>query len=75
MGSSLSEEQLNLIADAVGPQGKVALMFDEDDAGRHCRDDAIDRLINRRYVRVMALGTAGTQPDALSDDVIHALLG
>jgi DNA primase len=28
MGSSLSEEQLSLIADVVGPQGRVALMFD-----------------------------------------------
>src|SRR5262249_16853187 len=33
MGSSMSEEQAQLIVEAVGSQGCVALMFDEDPAG------------------------------------------
>jgi len=75
MGSSLSEEQLSLIADAVGPQGKVTLMFDEDDAGRNCRNDVLTRLVDHVYVRVIHLGEEGMQPDALSDDNIRTLLG
>src|SRR5712691_7309304 len=36
MGSSFSPEQEALIVEAVGPQGKIALLFDEDEAGWAC---------------------------------------
>ena len=73
-GSSLSEAQERLILDAVGPHGKVALMFDEDEAGWKCRDDVLARLSTRVYVRVIPLGDRGRQPDTLNDDDIDALL-
>ena len=47
MGSSLSEEQEELLVDAVGPNGKIALMFDEDEAGWKGREDALSRLSSR----------------------------
>jgi DNA primase len=45
MGSSLSPEQEALIVEAVGPQGRVALLFDEDEAGWKCREDALAVII------------------------------
>jgi hypothetical protein len=71
----MSEAQEHLILDAVGSQGKVALMFDEDEAGRHCREKVLARLAIRVYVRVIPLGQEGRQPDQLSEDDIRARLG
>lgn len=73
MGSSLSEEQEILIADAVGSQGKVVLMFDGDKAGHECKDDVLSRLITKVYVKVVNL-PEGSQPDNLSNEEIKKLL-
>jgi DNA primase len=73
MGSSLSPEQEALIVGAVGSTGKVALMFDEDEAGWKCREDALRRLSVRVYVKVIGLGGEGRQPDSLSDEDIQTL--
>jgi DNA primase len=75
MGSSLSDEQEALIVAAVGPQGKVALMFDEDDAGWKGREDALSRLSSRVHVKVIGLGEEGTQPDGLSPETVARYLG
>ena len=45
MGSSLSPEQEALIVKAVGPKGKVALLFDEDEAGWACREEVLSLLL------------------------------
>jgi DNA primase len=75
IGSSLSEEQEKLIVDAVGLQGKVFLMFDEDEAGWGCRTDVLERLSKRVYVKTVELGEEGLQPDKLSKEEIIKLLG
>lgn len=85
MGSSMSDEQEQLIVGAAGPQGKATLMLDEDEAGRICRDGKVkdgawepgilQRLASRVYVKVIALGNEGMQPDKLSEETIRALLG
>jgi DNA primase len=67
MGSSLSDEQEALIVAAVGPQGKVALMFDEDEAGWKGREDALARLSSRVHVKVIGLGEEGRQPDTVPE--------
>ena len=68
MGSSMSDEQERFIVEAVGAQGKVALMLDEDEAGWKCRKEAIERLVGRVYVKVVALGQEGRQPDQMSEE-------
>ena len=75
MGSSLSDEQEALIVATVGPQGKVALMFDEDDAGWKGREEALSRLSSRVHVKVVGLGEEGTQPDGLSAETVARYLG
>ena len=68
MGSALSEAQEELLVNAVGLGGKIALMFDEDEAGWKGREEAQVRLSSRVYVRVIGLGEEGRQPDNLSDE-------
>lgn len=68
------EERDALIVDAVGPKGKVALMFDEDEAGWKGREDALSRLANRVYVKVIGLSDEGTQPDTLSWRTVKRLI-
>jgi DNA primase len=75
MGSSMSEAQERLIIEAVGPQGHVALLFDEDPAGWRCREEVLMRLSSHMYVKVVGLGEEGMQPDRLSDEEIKRLLG
>jgi DNA primase len=75
MGSSMSEEQERLIVAAVGPQGHVALMLDEDPAGWHCREEVLSRLSSHVYAKVVGLGEEGMQPDRLSQADIRRLLG
>lgn len=52
MGSSMSCEQERLIVEAVGTDGRVVLMFDNDAAGHTCTDDALQRLSRSAYVKV-----------------------
>jgi len=67
MGSSLSDQQEALIVAAVGLQGKVALMFDEDEAGWKGREEALSRLSSRVHVKVIGLGEEGSQPDTMPE--------
>ena len=75
IGSSLSEEQETLIVEAVGQQGKVFLMFDEDEAGWKCRTDVLERLSKKVCVKTIELGEEGLQPDKLTKEEIIKLLG
>jgi DNA primase len=75
MGSALSEAQEALIVEAVGPEGTVALMFDEDEAGWKGREEAQARLSSRVYVRVIGLGAEGRQPDGLSAEELTRRIG
>jgi DNA primase len=74
MGSALSEAQEALIVETVGPKGKVALLFNEDEAGWKGREDALSRLCGRVYAKVVGLGEEGRQPDRLSEREIVTLL-
>ena len=74
MGSFLSEEQEALIVAAVGPQGRVALMFDEDGAGWRGREEALTQLSSRVYVKVIGLGDEGCQPDTLDNEALSRIV-
>ena len=75
MGSSLSEEQEDLLVEAVGPNGKIALIFDEDEAGWKGREEALSRLSSRVHFKVVGLGEEGTQPDCVSAEALARNLG
>jgi hypothetical protein len=50
-------------------------MFDEDDAGRFCREQTMLRLCERLYVRVFKFAEAGQQPDHLTPQQMQELAG
>jgi DNA primase len=72
MGSSLSQMQEDQIVDAVGPQGKVTLLFDGDDSGRTCTQHVLSQLGKRVYTKALSLPD-GIQPDHLSREALRAL--
>lgn len=71
MGSALSERQSDLLVASVGPSGRIALLLDQDDAGRSCSTRCIDELSSRVFVKAFALPHEGDQPDLLSKDQIR----
>jgi hypothetical protein len=71
----MSEAQEELIVTAVGTDGKVAFMFDEDEAGWKGREEALSRLSGRVYVKVIGLGEEGLQPDGLSAEELTRRIG
>jgi DNA primase len=76
MGSSMSEAQEERIVETVGPEGKVTLMLDEDEAGWKGREEALSRLSTRVYVKVIGLGEEDRQPDSLgTEDLTRMMRG
>lgn len=74
MGSSLSERQGDLVAASVGPQGKVTLFLDQDDAGRTCMKQCLDELSPRVFVKALELPNEVAQPDRLTTEQIRLIL-
>lgn len=74
MGNLLSDEQSELLIKAAAPKGRIALMFDEDEAGRSGRQHALLRLSETCYVKVIRLPKEGTQPESLSQQKLLDLL-
>lgn len=74
MGSAMSCEQEELIAEAMGPGGKVILLFDNDEAGLKCRQEVMERLIRRCFVKVMELPKGISQIDQMEGQEIKDLL-
>lgn len=73
MGTSMSDEQERLIVEAVGENGKVVLMFDGDEAGAKATAEAVERLIDKVYLKVIRL-EMGLQPDKLAGKKIKEVL-
>lgn len=74
IGSSLSEDQADLAVRAVGPTGRISLVFDNDDAGRAATERALVLLGSRVYVRAFSLPEEGQQPEDLTDEEIQQYL-
>lgn len=75
MGSIMSPAQEELIIQHTTPESMVLLMFDEDDAGRFGREQAMLRLCERRYVRVFKFAEEGQQPENLTPEQVQELAG
>lgn len=73
MGSSVSESQAGAIVKAAGLDPKIVLLFDEDEAGREGRKQALLRFASKAYVKVVELGVEGLQPDQLTDEQVAGL--
>jgi len=74
MGSSMSVEQEVLILEKIGIHGRLTLVFDGDDAGQTCTKEVAARLIQKIHLKLIML-KEGDQPDSLTEEKIHSLLG
>jgi len=75
MGSSMSAAQEDLIRRHTDSNSQVIVMLDEDEAGRAGREDIALRLAKFVFVKIHTFGEVGQQPDALSAEQIHDLIG
>ena len=73
MGSTLSPVQAALIQKAVTPDGRIVVMFDEDDAGREGREKAVARLSLHCFVRTHQFAAEDQQPDSLTAEQLQEL--
>lgn len=75
MGSKMSDGQIELIRRNDALNGRVIVMFDEDEAGRTGREDAASRLAKFCFVKTHVFDKAGMQPEHLTSDEIRQILG
>ena len=74
MGSAISEMQKDLLVASVGPNGKIALLLDQDNAGRTCLSQCLDELLSHVFVKALGLPNEGDQPDLLNEEQIRQIL-
>ena len=74
MGSLLSNAQEQRLIELAGENGHVLLPFDEDEAGRKGRAEALARLRESVSVNILRLSD-GQQPDALEPEALLRLIG
>ena len=73
MGAFMNDGQKELLREILGPQGKVTLFFDGDEAGRLCQRQSLEALAPHLYVKTVQLED-GLQPDGLKDAHLKELL-
>jgi DNA primase len=74
MGNVISEEQSALLLQAVSPQGRIVLMFNEDEPAQSGCQNALMRLSPACYVRTIKLSQKELQPEYLSQKKFAELL-
>lgn len=74
IGNTLSEEQSTLLLQAVSSQGRIALMFNNDEPAQSGCQNALMRLSPACYVRTIKLSPNELQPENLSQKKFAELL-
>jgi DNA primase len=75
MGSQLSKPQEELIVKSLHEDDHILVMLDEDEAGRIGREQVLQRLATRAFVKVFQFPKEGQQPTDLSGDELRELIG
>ena len=74
MGAHLSERQKGLLVETLGSQGRVILLFDDDETGRAGSLKATEELMHQVFVKVVKLPDGAIQPDELDDEQLPLLV-
>lgn len=74
MGSSMSQEQEDLLTKTLQPQGRLTIFFDGDTAGQSCTKEVLNRLAPAIFVKVF-LPKWGQEPDGFNPTELQAILG
>jgi len=75
MGSSMSPVQEELIRKHTNSESQVIVILDEDESGQAGREDIACRLSKFCFVKVHQFDQAGAQPENLSAEELHQILG
>ena len=75
MGSTMSPAQEELIREHTDAHNRVILMLDEDEAGQAGREDIAARLSRFCFVKAHVFPKSGTQPEDLSVEELHEIVG
>ena len=75
MGSTMSAAQEDLIRQHTEGSGHVIVMLDEDEAGRFGSQDIAVHLSRHCFVKTHVFDTPGLQPEHLSAEEVHHILG
>lgn len=73
MGSTMSAAQEETIRKHMGPQSRIIVMLDEDDAGRAGRENILIHLARWAFVRVHVFTEEGKQPEHLTAEEVAAI--
>ena len=74
MGSSMSEQQEELIVNTLGINGKAILLFDGDEDGQKCTRDCLTRLSEKLFVKAVDIAPYAKKPHRLDPEAIKKLL-
>ena len=74
MGSYLAEQQKQLLVETLGADGKVILLFDNDEAGINGAAQCVKELVDQLFVKQVKLPEGALQPDQISDQQVLQLL-
>lgn len=74
MGSVLSDTHADLIVSALGPDGRVILMFDGDEDGQICTEDCLKRLGPRLFVKTVDISPYARKPHQLTSEQVKEIL-
>ena len=55
MGSSMTDKHVNLLIEALGPNGKLIMIFESGEAGINIAPKKMDRLMKNTFIRVIRL--------------------
>ena len=74
MGNSISDEQSTLILHAVSSQGRIVLLFNEDETAQSGCQNALMRLSPACYVKTIKFSPGERQPEHMSQKELAELL-
>lgn len=74
LGSSLSEQQADLILDRLEPTGQVLLMLDADEAGRKGTEHAMSLLSRRLFVKELDISSLAKKPHLAREEELASFL-
>lgn len=74
MGSSMSDVQEKIIAEHMDKNGRIVIVFDEDESGRTGREDIAIRLSKFAFVKTHVFPEENYQAEDLTADEVKALI-
>jgi DNA primase len=73
MGSSMSQEQEDLLVRHTGQKSQLILLFDNDESGQNCTEDCLARLSRNLFVKAPDYSALAQKPHQLTSEQITTI--